>query len=446
MTNATTVRTKHQKRATFAWALWDWAEQPYPTIIQTFIFATYIVGSSFGDKAANTQALATIGIIAGIAVALMSPVIGLRSDEGGRRKFWLLVQSGVLVAIMAASFFVEPRPEFLWFGLILYGVGSVVQETAFINYYAMLKGVSHEKNMGRISGMAWGLGYVGGIILLLLALIGFYLGDTHWFGVTDDNAMNVRVMFLLAAGWMLLFTIPLAIWVPETRGTATEKKTSILGSYRTVWTQLGTLRKQAPGTLRFLIASAIYRDGLAGVFTYGAILGTVAFGFEGMDVIFFGIAANIVAGIGAFLGGYLDDRVGTRTVIASALIGLVIAGISVFVFAGFGPITYWIGGLALCLFVGPAQASSRTFVARFTPHGREGEVFGLYQTTGRAASFLSPSAWLISVSIATASGVANPALFGVIGLVFVIGVGLYLLMQVEPNPRVLNDLQDDLAV
>ena len=134
------------------------------------------------------------------------------------------------------------------------------------------------------------------------------------------------------------------------------------------------------------------------------------------------------------------------TVIASALIGLVIAGISVFVFAGFGPITYWIGGLALCLFVGPAQASSRTFVARFTPHGREGEVFGLYQTTGRAASFLSPSAWLISVSIATASGVANPALFGVIGLVFVIGVGLYLLMQVEPNPRVLNDLQDDLAV
>jgi UMF1 family MFS transporter len=157
MTNATTVRTKHQKRATFAWALWDWAEQPYPTIMQTFIFATYIVGSSFGDKAANTQALATIGIIAGIAVALMSPVIGLRSDEGGRRKFWLLVQSGVLVAIMAASFFVEPRPEFLWFGLILYGVGSVVQETAFINYYAMLKGVSSEKNMGRVSGMAWAL-------------------------------------------------------------------------------------------------------------------------------------------------------------------------------------------------------------------------------------------------------------------------------------------------
>ena len=446
MTTHSAVSAKNSRRARWSWALWDWAEQPYPTIMQTFIFATYIVSAGFGDPAANTQALSIVGIVAGIAVALISPVLGRRSDENGRRKFWLLVQSGILISIMALSFFVEPNPAFLWFGLILYGLGSVVQETAFINYYAMLKSVVSPAKMGRLSGSAWGLGYAGGIILLLIALVGFYLGDNHWFGVTNEASMNIRIMFLLAAAWMLIFTIPMALFVPETVVKSKGPKQTIAQSYAGVWHQLKTLRAEAPATLRFLISSAIYRDGLAGVFTYGAILGAVAFGFEGTDVIFFGIAANVVAGIGAFVGGQLDDRIGTRAVISGSLIGLVIAGLCVFVFAGFGPITYWIGGLALCLFVGPAQASSRTFVARFTPHGREGEVFGLYQTTGRAASFLSPTAWLVSVTAATAAGVANPALYGILGLVLILGVGLVLLLQVDPNPKVLNDLEAELGM
>ncbi len=445
MTTTNVNVAKNPRLARWSWALWDWAEQPYPTIIQTFIFATYITSSSFGDPTANTQALSTVGIVAGILVAIISPVLGRRSDENGRRKFWLLINSGILVLLMLLSFFVAPSPEFLWFGLALYGIGSVVQETAFINYYAMLKSVSTPKTMGRLSGSAWGLGYVGGIILLLIALVGFYLGDSHWFGVTNDSSMNIRVMFLLASAWMFVFTIPMALFVPETKATLKGPKQSILSSYGAVWQQLKTLRAEAPGTLKFLISSAIYRDGLAGVFTYGAILGTVAFGFEGIQVILFGIAANVIAGLGAFIGGQLDDRIGTRAVIIGSLIGLLVSGVSVFAFASAGPITYWIGGLALTAFVGPAQASSRTFVARFTPHGREGEVFGLYQTTGRAASFLSPSAWLISVALATSAGVANPAVFGVLGLVVVLLVGLVLLMQVEPNPEVLNDLQEELA-
>ena len=434
----TIKEARHGKLATFSWALWDWAEQPYPTIIQTFIFATYITSSYFGDPDKNTQALSVASIIAGIAVAVISPVFGRRADEAGKRKFWLLINSAILIAIMAVSYFVAPSPEFLIFGLVLYALGSIVQESAFINYYAMLKQVSKESNIGKISGYAWGLGYVGGILLLLVSLVGFVLPDTPMFGVSTDNAENIRVLFLFSAIWMLVFTIPLALFVPEVEASAARKKENILGAYRALWSQLKSLRAQAPETLKFLISSAIYRDGLAGVFSFGAILGTVAFGFSKTEVIFFGIAANLVAGIGAALGGALDHRLGTRNTIIVSLSGLIIAGTGVFVFAEVGQITYWIGGLALCLFVGPAQASSRTFVARFTPNGREGEVFGLYQTTGRAASFLSPSFWWIATSIAAAFGIAHTAIFGVIGLIVVLAVGLWLLTRVDPNPAVLS--------
>jgi UMF1 family MFS transporter len=245
-------------------------------------------------------------------------------------------------------------------------------------------------------------------------------------------------MFLFSAIWMTVFTIPLALFVPEVAANPNRKKETLIGAYVALWSQLKTLRAQAPETLKFLISSAIYRDGLAGVFTFGAVLGTVAFGFTTTEVMFFGIAANLVAGLGAALGGIFDKILGTRNTIIVALSGLIIAGTGVFVFAEVGQITYWIGGLALCLFVGPAQASSRTFVARFTPKGREGEVFGLYQTTGRAASFLSPLFFNTGISIAAGLGIANPSIFGVIGLIIVLAVGLWLLSRVNPNPAVLE--------
>jgi UMF1 family MFS transporter len=427
-----------KKRGTFAWALWDWAEQPFPTIMQTFIFPVYLAGAV---AAAGTNADEQLGVatgLAGVMLALIAPVLGRRSDENGRRKFWLMVNTYILVAIMAASFFIEPKPEYFVFGLVLYGVGSVVQESAFINYYAMLKSVTTEKNIGRVSGYAWGLGYAGGIILLCISLFGFILPDTV-FGEPSQNSMSVRIVFLFAAIWTAVFSIPLMLRVPEIEKKEGKARESILQSYKSLWGQLKSLRTQAPDTFKFLISSAIYRDGLAGVFTFGAVLGSLAFGFSQTQIILFGIAANIVAGIGAAVGGRLDDALGSRKVIAGSLIGLIVAGSGVFIFASAGVITYWIGGLLLCLFVGPAQASSRTFVSRFTPHGREGEVFGLYQTTGRAVSFLSGTFWAVSISIAHAvTGAQNTTIYGVLGLMVILIVGLVLLLRVNPNPRVLD--------
>jgi UMF1 family MFS transporter len=428
-----------KKLGTFSWALWDWAEQPFPTIMQTFIFPVYLAGAvaTAGDNADTKLGWATT--IAGILLALIAPVLGRRSDESGKRKFWLMVNTYVLVAIMVASFFIEPKPEFFVMGLVLYGLGSVVQESAFINYYAMLKSVTTEKNIGRVSGYAWALGYAGGIILLCVSLFGFILPETV-FGAPSENGMSVRIVFLFSAAWTLVFSIPMLLNVPEIAAKDGGRgRETILQSYKMLWSQLKSLRAQAPETFKFLVSSAIYRDGLAGVFTFGAVLGASAFGFSQTQIILFGIAANIVAGIGAAIGGRLDDVVGSRSVIIGSLVGLIIAGSGVFIFAGAGVITYWIGGLLLCLFVGPAQASSRTFVSRFTPHGREGEVFGLYQTTGRAVSFLSGSFWAISITIGqSVTGAQNATIYGVLGLMVILIVGLLLLLRVHPRPQVLD--------
>jgi UMF1 family MFS transporter len=431
----TTNEVRRSKLATRSWALWGWAEHSYPTIIQTFIFATYITSSAFGKNTNELSAqLGNATWIAGLIVAIIAPVIGRRSDRSGRRKFWLLINSAILIALMFASYFVMPDPSFLMFGLVLYGVGAVIQEIAMVNYYAMLKQLSTPSKMARLSGMAWGLGYLGGIVMLLIALLGFYLPAHPWFGVSTDNAENIRIMFLLSGIWMLIFSIPLAIFVPDLPRDETLKKVSILQSYKDLFAQIGRLAKHSPDALRFLIASAIYRDGLAGVFTFGAVLGSVAFGFSHNMVIYFGIAASVVAGIGAVIGGLIDDKIGTKNTIVTALSGLVVVGLAIFIFAGAGPITYWIGGLLLCLFVGPAQASSRTFVARLSPQGREGEIFGLYQTSGEAMSFIAPLLWSLTVSIAIGAKFTNPTVFGILAIVLVLAVGLALLLKVNPNP------------
>lgn len=430
-----------KKRGTFAWALWDWAEQPFPTIFSTFIFPIYITSAAFGPEEDTSRALGLAATIAGIAVALVAPVFGRRSDEAGRRKFWLFVNTLILAGVMASLFFIAPTPEMLWIGLIIFSFGGFVQEIAFINYYAMLKQVTTSSNIGKVSGFAWGLGYVGGILLLLISLVGFVQTDTPWFGIPLTDALNVRAVFLFSAVWLIVFSIPLFLSVPEVKAKENRQKENVIESYFKLWAQLKSLHRQAPETLKFLIASAIYRDGLSGVFAFGGALGALAFGFELAEVILFGIAANLMAGIGAMIGGLADDKIGAKTTIMVSLLGLTIAGFGVFAFAYLGPITYWIGGLALTLFVGPAQAASRSFVARFTPEGREGEVFGMYMTTGRAVSFLSPLLWTSAISLALALGIPNAqaTVWGILGLMLVLVVGILLLARVSPNPQVINN-------
>jgi UMF1 family MFS transporter len=441
MINADVAVPKSKRKGTFAWALWDWAEQPFPTIFSTFIFPIYITSTAFGSPEDTSRALGLATTIAGVMVALAAPVFGRRSDEAGRRKFWLMMNTFILAGVMASLFFITPTPSMLWIGLAIFAFGGFIQEIAFINYYAMLRQVSTEKNIGRVSGFAWGLGYLGGIVLLVISLVGFIQTENPWFGIPLTDSTNIRAVFLFSAIWLLVFSIPLFVSVKEVKAKENRTKESIIDSYFKLWSQLKSLRRQAPETFKFLISSAIYRDGLAGVFAFGGALGALAFGFELAEVIIFGIGANIMAGIGAMIGGIMDDKIGAKRTIMISLIGLITFGFGVFVFADLGPITYWVGGLALTLFVGPAQAASRSFVARFTPEGREGEVFGLYMTTGRAVSFLSPLLWTTSISAALALGIANAqaTVYGILGLMLVLVVGTILMSRVSPTPQIISD-------
>ncbi|GAA5228243.1 hypothetical protein GCM10025778_27760 [Paeniglutamicibacter antarcticus] len=168
------------------------------------------------------------------------------------------------------------------------------------------------------------------------------------------------------------------------------------------------------------------------MFTFGGIIAAGTFGFPLTQVIIFAIAGNVVAAAGAMLGGWLDDRIGPKRVIVGSLLGLLIAGSGVFLSPDASG--FWVFGLMLCLFVGPAQSSSRAFLARLAPAGQEGELFGLYATTGRAVSFLAPALFAASIALA-APHVAQAQRYGILGILVVLLLGLLLLLPVRsPHP------------
>jgi len=428
-----------------SWALWDWATQPFNSVILTFIFtALYLTTDVFlpadvaaldDDDPLKVRGLADLSsgfgfaiFLAGILILLLAPVIGQRADRSGKRKSALLLYTILLVLCMFGLFFVQGQPSFFWLGAGLIAVGSVFSEIAGVNYNAMLVQVSTKQTVGKVSGLGWGLGYIGGILALVLVVVAYTF---DWFGLPQDDGLPFRVVAVGCAIWTIIFAIPIFLNVPEVEGSASEKdRVSFFASYVVLVKDIVRLYKESRHTFWFLIASAVYRDGLAGVFAFGAIIASVTFGFGFLEVVSFGIAANLVAGVSTIISGRFDDRFGPRAVILFSLAGLVVSGLAVFAFHDFGKIVFWVGGLLLCAFVGPAQAASRSLLARVTPAGREGEIFGLWATTGRAASFISPGLWALFIAVAGAQ------YWGILGIVLVLAVGLVLMLLVKlPNLR-----------
>jgi UMF1 family MFS transporter len=418
------------RRRVIAWGLWDWGSASFNAVVTTFVFTVYLTSSSFGPEGTVEAQLGWALAGAGLLIALLAPVTGQRSDTSGRRKLWLAVNTYVVVAITLAMFFVEPDPTFLWLGLLLVAAGNVFFEFAGVNYNAMLTQVSTSRTIGRVSGFGWGMGYVGGIVLLLIVYFGFIQG---LFGLPGDDGLDVRLSMIVAALWFGLFALPVLFAVPEYRGAGTAReRIGFFASYARLGRDVARLWRESRHTVWFLLASAVFRDGLAGVFTFGGVL-AASFGFSAGEVIIFAIAANVVAGISTIAVGALDDRVGAKPVIVVALAGLVVSGLLVFFLHDGGQIVFWTAGLALTLFVGPAQSASRTFLARMIPPGREGEVFGLYATTGRAVSFLAPTMFALFVTIGGA------AYYGILGIVLVLVLGLVLLIPVKAVQERLRD-------
>ena len=420
------------RKQVIAWASWDWGSAAFNAVVTTFVFTVYLTSTKgFGGTDFVSTWLGWALGIAGVLVALIAPITGQKADGAGRRKFWLAIETGIVVLCVAGLFFVEPKPSFLWLGLALLAVGTLFYEIAAVNYNAMLVQVSTPKNIGRVSGLGWASGYFGGIVLLLILYFGFIHPDVGLFGVTSANGQSVRVSMLLAALWFAIFALPVLLAVPEYRAPAgvERAKVGVLGAYRRLFGDIRSLWGESRHTVYFLLASAVFRDGLTGVFTFGGVLAAGTFGFSAGEVIIFAIAANVVAGLSTVIVGSLDDRIGPKPVIVGALIGLIISGLGVFFLHAGGQTIFWIFGLLLCLFVGPAQSASRTFLTRIAPAGREGEVFGLYATTGRAATFLAPTLFGLFIAVFGAQ------YWGIVGIVLVLAVGLALIIPVTAPPR-----------
>jgi len=431
------------RKQVWSWALWDWATQPFNTVILTFVFtALYLTSDAFitpelaalpEDDTARILAIDALSgqfgfalFIAGLFIALLAPVLGQRSDASGRRKFFLLIYTGVVVVGMASLFFVQAAPAYFVLGISIVAISSVFQEIANVSYNAMLVQVSTPKTVGKVSGLGWGLGYIGGIVALVIVVV---LTQLDWFGMSTDNGMVYRVIALGCAVWTVIFVIPIALNVPENEATGSREKVNFFRSYVLLAKDIKRLYIESRDTFWFLVASAVYRDGLAGVFAFGAIIATGTFAFTSNEVLIFGVAANLVAGVSTIIAGRFDDRFGPRAVILTSLVGLVAAGTATFLFHDAGKALFWVFGLLLCAFVGPAQSASRSLLARVTPAGREGEIFGLYATTGRAASFLSPGLWALLI------GLFGFQYWGILGIVLVLAIGLVLMLFVRVAPK-----------
>jgi MFS transporter, UMF1 family len=427
---ATTDSGAPRRGAVLAWALWDFGSSAYNTIVVTFVFAPYLAEVVARDRPSGSLSgatwLAISTALGGLLVAAVAPVTGQQADARGRRKRGLAVWTALVIASTLGLFFVRDEWSYLWLGLVLVAAGGVFMEFAIVSYNAMLHQVSTPGTIGKISGIGWATGYVGGIGVLLLAYVAFIAPEVGLFGVTDEGGLRYRVLALVVAVWFAVWAIPVFFAVPEIPPNPDIERVGFFASYRVLWHDVRALFRLDRHAVWFLVASAVYRDGLTAVFTFGAVLAVSVYGLTPGDVIIFGVAANVVAAAGAFAGGAIEDRVGPKVVIMTSLIALVTT-LTVLLFAS-GPTLFWVFGLFLTLWVGPAQASSRSYLARLAPVGREGQLFGLYATTGRAVSFLAPALF----AAFTALFAADRA--GIVGIALVLATGAVGLARVKPPP------------
>ncbi|WP_404434854.1 MFS transporter [Microbacterium lacus] len=452
---ATHVDEPIPRKRVISWAMWDWATQPFNSVLLTFVWVPSFLVSPFFldpavaalgvvngeeidcDTAANaaTEYCRALGaldanlgwgiMVAGILIALLAPVLGQRADATGRRKLMLGIFTGLLIACQFAMVFVTGVPSYFWFGVAMIAFGSVVGEIAGANYNALLVSVSTPKTVGRVSGLGWGFGYLGGIVALVI-VVGLILS-----GVLDGTqSITFQMIAAGATVWTLLFCIPIFRNVPEPPPSLDTKRVSFFAGYVELVRSVARLWRDHRSTFWFLLASAVYRDGLSAVFTFGTVIAARVFGFGFTDLVIFGIVLNLVAGVSTILAGRLDDRFGPKRLILFAIGGIVVCCLTVFFAAGAGKTLFWVVGIVLAACVGPAQAASRSFLARVTPLGQEGEIFGLYATTGRAAGWMAALLWGVFIAAA-----GNQTLYGILGIAAILAIGFVMLLFVKAPPR-----------
>jgi UMF1 family MFS transporter len=438
------------RRAIAGWILFDWACQPFFTLVTTFVFAPYFA-SGLARNPVEGQALwgyATAA--AGLTLAALSPVLGSIADARGPKKPWIATSGVVLMAACAALWFAAPGRDYgIAIALAAFAVATIAAEVAAVFNNAMMPHLVPAERLGRLSGAGWAMGYAGGLLSLVLVL-GFMAADPQTgvtafglepiFGLDPAQRAGDRATGPLSALWFAVFVLPLFLFTPDAPRTGR----GFADAVRRGLVQLAATAAEArrDGTIaRFLLANMVYQDGLVALFAFGGIYGAGVFGWSTIELGIFGILLTVTATIGALVGGRLDDRFGAKVVILAALTILVVVCVCIlslgrdhvlFVVPVLPPATgdglygsvpekLFLGvGLVIGAVAGPLQAASRSLLARLAPPAEAGRYFGLLALSGKVTSFLAPFLVAVATDVADTQA-AGPA---VLIVFFVIGAAL----------------------
>jgi UMF1 family MFS transporter len=400
---------KKKSTQIISWSLYDFANQPYTTLIITFIYSAFFLSYIAPNVDDGTFLWTNAIAISAIFVALISPILGAFADNSGYRKFFLIFFTIVCSIFTALLYF--PEKGQVYFALILVVISNIAFEmgTVFCNSY--LKDLSTNKNVGKVSGFAWGLGFVGGLLALLLVFI--FLAE-----YPDDKPEVIKLMNIFVGLWFLIFSMPAFFFLKDKKRKKITKSNMLL-SFQSLSHTFKEI-SQYKNILNFLVARLFYNDGLVTIFVVGGIYAKGTLGFSIDEVVILGVVLNVFAAIGSFLFGFLEDSIGVKKVINISLIFLIIATLLAFV----APMTnspkaiFWIAGILIGTMVGPTQSCSRSYMSQLIPDDKKNEFFGFFAFTGKATSFLGPLLFgLITKFHSQQYGLLSVIVFFIIGLI-----------------------------
>jgi UMF1 family MFS transporter len=378
--------TPTHRRAVRSWISYDWAISAFNTLVGTFIYNTYFVRSFAANEDAGTALWARGVIASALLVALLSPIVGAIADKSGRRRQYFILMTLACAAATALLTFVTPgQSHAVLKALTVYVIANVAFEMATVLYNAFLPELVSEDRIGRVSGYGWGIGYIGGLVAMAVALLFFVRPELRLPFLPTADGFHFRATNLLVAVWVVSFSIPMFLFVKEKDKKS--EKVKIAGAFRELARTFREIRRYRE-VVKFLAARLVYNDGLVTVFVFGAIIAQGTFGFSQEEVLYFGIVLNVVAGLGALGFGVVDDRLGGKKTILITLAGLATA--TAIAVVAPSKAWFWAAGVLIGIFVGPNQSASRSLMGRFVPEKHKGEFFGFFAFSGKVTSFMGP--------------------------------------------------------
>ena len=443
------IQQKYPPRAAvISWIFFDWAAQPYFTLITTFVFAPYFATHVAPDAASGQSLWGFATAAAGLLIALLSPVLGAIADASGRRKPWIAAFGAMLVIGSSLMWFGKPGdPSVIPPLLLAYGLATIGAEFATVFNNAMMPTLVPPDQIGRLSGTGWATGYIGGILSLILVL-GFLaaspetgrtlFGLMPLFGLDPVTHQGDRISGPLTGIWFIVFVLPMFLLTPDypAKRRIGEAVREGLGELKQTLAELPKQKSLAA----FLLANMIYTDALVSLFAFGGIYAAGTFGWNTIQIGTFGIILAIAGTFGAWLGGKLDDKLGPKRVIAGSMMLLLFAIVAILLvdkdsilfikvappapggalFAAAAERAYLLLGCLIGAAGGPLQAASRTLLIRMAPKDRVAQYFGLFALTGKVTSFVGP----LLIGAITAVTASQKAGMAVLVLFFVAGLAL----------------------